>query len=452
MSHNKNKVIWHEGLFLKPQHFQIQDEYFETLIYQLCSVIQTNFYGFSQLEIDEEKLKIGKISIKNATGIFPEGTYFNFPAADLIPVDLEISEDMYEQEIFLALGYHGEINIGGEDPQDLNTIRKYQEQVIVVRDRFPMKKDQTVNEVEINIAKIKTMLTPTKLNNNNLTYLGVCKIKKINFNKEITLCEKYIPPCIDFRVSKALKNFIDDLIVIFQKTKSKIQNQLKKVNINEDSNIFYLWILKLIDKGFRYLNLNRENLVHPRNIFDFLYQLKNELEIFIFKGKTNENLIFYRHEKLHTLFSPLFLELKNVCEKINFNSAISFSFEKSTLGIWESKKIDHISLNEFEFILAIQADWSDEQSISKFLTHCKIASIYDIQNLVKHSLPGIELYHLPTIPKKILSESKTFYFSINKNNALWTSFIDSKELAMHISGQMIIQSVKLLLIKDGLDA
>ena len=71
-----NKVVWSEGMFLFPQHFQQQDRYFEFLIKKTLK-LSKYCWGLEKLEIDQELLALGKISLKSCYGIFQDGTFIN---------------------------------------------------------------------------------------------------------------------------------------------------------------------------------------------------------------------------------------------------------------------------------------------------------------------------------------------------------------------------------------
>ena len=66
----KNKVVWSEGLFLRPQHFQQHDRYVESLVEGRAGPLQNHSWGFTSLTIDRDQLGIGKFAIATASGIF----------------------------------------------------------------------------------------------------------------------------------------------------------------------------------------------------------------------------------------------------------------------------------------------------------------------------------------------------------------------------------------------
>ena len=51
-----NKIVWSEGLFLRPQHFQQQDRYHEQYVEQRAGRLRSYPWGFTELKIDHRML------------------------------------------------------------------------------------------------------------------------------------------------------------------------------------------------------------------------------------------------------------------------------------------------------------------------------------------------------------------------------------------------------------
>jgi type VI secretion system protein ImpJ len=98
-----NRVIWSEGLFLQPQHFQQQDRYFEQYVETRVRSLVSYAWGFSEIEIERDFLKIGKIGFRRLVGVFPDGTPFRMPDDDPLPAPLDIGPDARDQRLFLAV-------------------------------------------------------------------------------------------------------------------------------------------------------------------------------------------------------------------------------------------------------------------------------------------------------------------------------------------------------------
>ena len=71
-----NRVIWSEGLFLQPQHFQQQERYFERYVETRCQPLTPNSWGFTEVEFERDLLTIGKFALRRVAGVFPDGTPF----------------------------------------------------------------------------------------------------------------------------------------------------------------------------------------------------------------------------------------------------------------------------------------------------------------------------------------------------------------------------------------
>src|SRR5215204_5427373 len=98
-----NKVIWSEGLFLQPQHFQQQDRYFERYVENRSHALVPHSWGFTEIEFERDFLKIGKIGLRRLAGVFPDGTPFRMPDDDPLPEPLEIGNGVRDQRLHLAV-------------------------------------------------------------------------------------------------------------------------------------------------------------------------------------------------------------------------------------------------------------------------------------------------------------------------------------------------------------
>ncbi|MGH8186384.1 MAG: type VI secretion system baseplate subunit TssK, partial [Steroidobacteraceae bacterium] len=98
-----NKVVWSEGLFLQPQHFQQQDRYFERYVETRCQALVSHSWGFTELEVERDFLSIGKFGLRSASGVFPDGTPFRMPDDDPLPPPIDIDPLVRDQIMHLAV-------------------------------------------------------------------------------------------------------------------------------------------------------------------------------------------------------------------------------------------------------------------------------------------------------------------------------------------------------------
>ena len=61
------RVVWAKGMFLTPQHFQIQDNYFEDLLHYRFGASLFGNWGVTQIEVDESSLLNGVFRLRKCS-------------------------------------------------------------------------------------------------------------------------------------------------------------------------------------------------------------------------------------------------------------------------------------------------------------------------------------------------------------------------------------------------
>src|SRR5437868_10344215 len=98
-----DKVVWTEGLFLCPQHFQQQERYLEQFAHRRAASSGEFFWGFHRLELDTDALCLGRLALKSAAGILRDGTPFDAPGCDRLPEPLVVEGGQGGRLIYLAV-------------------------------------------------------------------------------------------------------------------------------------------------------------------------------------------------------------------------------------------------------------------------------------------------------------------------------------------------------------
>lgn len=105
MATTRNKVMWQEGMLMRPHHFQQQQRYNDYLDNQRFRAMNDLSWGFTELTLNNELLAQGKIMIDSASGTLPDGTVFSIPDQDALPDPLHPQNfpDERSRNIYLAL-------------------------------------------------------------------------------------------------------------------------------------------------------------------------------------------------------------------------------------------------------------------------------------------------------------------------------------------------------------
>lgn len=70
------KVVWTEGMFLRPHHFQQSESYLLSQVRYWGTAQRPYMWGLLHIEFDEAMLRHGIIALNSASGILPDGTPF----------------------------------------------------------------------------------------------------------------------------------------------------------------------------------------------------------------------------------------------------------------------------------------------------------------------------------------------------------------------------------------
>ena len=104
------KVVWSEGIFITPQHFQQFERYLESGLRQLAVSQEGHFWGFSSLVLNSDGLKRGVIGINEAEGVFPDGSVFLFSQKQLENLSLKVPANIKDTKICLAVTLPSSVN------------------------------------------------------------------------------------------------------------------------------------------------------------------------------------------------------------------------------------------------------------------------------------------------------------------------------------------------------
>src|SRR5271157_4538253 len=91
-SRRLNKLVWSEGMYLAPHHFQTQSRFFEDSIQFVSDCFWQFNYGFVALEIDDSQLRNGAFVLRNLSGVMRDGLVFHLSEPDMLPPALPIAD------------------------------------------------------------------------------------------------------------------------------------------------------------------------------------------------------------------------------------------------------------------------------------------------------------------------------------------------------------------------
>ena len=270
-----NKVIWTEGMFLQPLHFQQLDRNIQNWVESRCEGLHSYSWGITHLEIDQQLLSLGKIAIKVCRGVFPDGTPFSIPDQHIAPDPLDIATNTKDQLIYLALPIRRDFGKEITWNNEADESSRYRMQEIDVKDIHSQSEQ---GSAVIQTGELWMRLRPSSKNQDAYVTIPLVQIAEQKIDKQVVLDHQFIPPCLYSSASEQLVNYIEELSGILQHRSESLAKRLGTAGAGGVSEIVDFLLLQIVN---RYLPLFNHFLVlqhlHPERLFSVMIQIAGEL-------------------------------------------------------------------------------------------------------------------------------------------------------------------------------
>ncbi len=428
-----SKVLWTEGLFLQPHHFQQADRYTEALVSGLAGRIRPYAWGVSSLDIDNEVLKVGQFALKACAGLTQDGTVFRVPMAEDHPPALEVPETIKDCVVYLTVPQRrqgaAEVDLSGAE---LSASRLRPGEIEVTDSMGQQKKP-----VMLGVGKMRLQFALEVDDLADRLAIPVARIIEVRPDKEIVLDQAFIPSCLDVRAAQPLDGFVRELEGLLSHRMQALAGRLSEgggtKGVAEVSDFLLLTVINRLLPQVRHM-ASIENL-HPENLFRVCVGLAGELSVFMTSEKVSPDFPPYKHDDLTSSFTPVIRILRQYLSSVLEQTAIPIALEERKYGISVGVIADRKLLGNAGFVLAVDADIPAEDVRRHFSGQAKIGPVEEIRQLVNSALPGITLRPLPVAPRQIPYHAGVVYFELDADSPYWGKMTTSGGIAVHVSGQ-----------------
>ncbi|MDH5446475.1 MAG: type VI secretion system baseplate subunit TssK [Gammaproteobacteria bacterium] len=426
-----SKVVWTEGMFLNPQHFQQQERYFERYVEGKVSAHGAYGWGFQDIELDKELLKLGKISLIRAKGVFPDGTPFSFPEQDEAPPVIDIPTNTHNTIVYLAVPVRRPGAVDVLLDEESQGLARYYSSEQSIRDVTLEGSDN----IEINIGKLRLRLLLQSDDLSGYACIGVARISESRDDKNVILDDEYIPTCLDVSKIQKLSGFLLELAGLLHHRGESIAGRLADTQRGGSAEIADYMMLQLINRLEPLANhlANLQGL-HPLNLFSEAVQMVGELSTFATKTKRPPAFPPYLHDDLQSTFIPVINSLRQNLSMVYEQTATSLALVEKKYGIRVAQIPDRSMIGTSSFILAARADVPADTLRSHLPGQLKIGPVERIRQLVNAAMPGIPIKPLPVAPRQIPYHSGFTYFELDSGSDFWKELKSSGGFALHVGG------------------
>lgn len=416
---------------MRPHHFQQLERHLEhrSGIHTECAA--GLYWGFKSLQLDLDALALGKLALKQATGVFPDGTPFSFDDPTDAPAALNIPAGTHHRKVLLAIPRRRR---GGQDVSfdgDDDKLARYYAKEHEVADSSAVALGPAV--LQLGQLRLRLMLEDDV--DGEWLALGVAVVLERRGDNRLILDQSYIPPTLAAGLNTVLRAYVHELYGLLEARSELLVQRLAEPGRGGVSEVSEFLLLKTINRYRGALWHARQlETLHPERLFHDLLMLAGDLSTFSAEGRRLVSFPEYRHDDLVSSFEPLMLLLRRALSAMLEDKAIQIPLEDKGQGV----RVAHISdldmVRTAGLVLAVHAQMPSELTRARLPAQAKLGPIERIRDLVHLQLPGISLRPLPNVPKPLPYHAGYIYFELEKNGEMWKQFERTGGLALHLAG------------------
>ena len=301
MATTRNKVMWQEGMLMRPHHFQQQQRYNDYLDNQRFRAMNDLSWGFTELTLNNELLAQGKIMIDSASGTLPDGTVFSIPDQDALPDPLHPQNfpDERSRNIYLALPVASDVR---NEISDGRRIGRYRLNYADVRDLHSEEGDART----LTLGQLTPRIMSGAEDMSAYITLPLCRISDRHADGSLTLDDDFIPSCQNIQVSKKLRVYLKEVQGAIGGRASDLANRIGSPAQSGIADVAEFMMLQLLNRNqTRFTHRARRSQLHPEEFYLDLAGLLGELMTFTEPSRLPCPLDVYDHHDLTKTFKTL---------------------------------------------------------------------------------------------------------------------------------------------------
>ncbi len=430
---SRSKVVWSEGMYLRPQHFQQFERYIESYVQQRCRGLQGAFWGFVSVEIDHDALALGKVSLSMAQGVFPDGTPFLLTGPDELPAPLDIPPEAKDQVVLLALPLK---RPGGEDTifeERVDSLARYSVLTREIADSNAV----ALGPARVQIAHARLRLVLASDLGSEWQGIGLLRVVERRGDNHLVLDKHYIPPMLIASQHPVLANYISELHGLLEQRGDALAQRLSRPGRGGVAEVADFLLLALINRALADTSHARDfGSMHPEQLFQDWLRVAFDLCTYTSNERRPVVRPVYRHDDLQHSFSPLMAELRRALSTALEQNAVAIELQERAHRVWIARIPSPELIHSAGFVLAVHADLPAETMRTRYPAQVKIGPAERLADLVNLHLPGIALRMLPVAPRQIPYHAGYHYFELDTRGELWKQLDKSSGLALHVAGDL----------------
>jgi type VI secretion system protein ImpJ len=438
-----SKVLWGEGLFLRPQHFQRQDAYHEWRLADSMHALHPFAWGLRRLRVDADALSSGVLRLHELQIILPDGEMFSAPQEDDLPepvslasVPAGVSEITFHAALaplrshasnFSATAAPGAVN--GTGPAANQGSVRYTQHNSEAPDWFT-----GAAQAELALLRRSLRLLPEGEPRDHLVSVPLLRVRRSGTGA-FELDGRFVPPALSIGAVPALGLMLRRLLDTLQAKVDALygfhREPSKHVIEFRSGDVASFWLLHTASSAYAGLShFHHHPGLHPERLYQRLLELAGALMTFS-KRYALANLPAYSHEAPERAFTELDLMLRELLETVISTRYFAIALEQVKPSFFNGRIESQKITAGTTLILAVQAAMPASEVIDIIPVRLKVGAPDDVDKLVLSAMAGVRLTHLPQVPAAIPVRPGAYYFQLDARGPLYERMLQAQTLTLY---------------------
>ncbi|MES2265091.1 MAG: type VI secretion system baseplate subunit TssK [Pseudomonadota bacterium] len=428
-----SKILWGEGLFLRPQHFQQQDRYHEHRLHESVKALHPYAWGVSHLEIDREALANNALRILELSLRFQDGELYDAPGDDELPETIDLSQLLQSQQsvtFYAALPafkpFGGNFGMPGQSGNGLRFVQSNRD----TPDLFTQSA-----QAQLSYLKKAVRLVSEFEPRNSYTHFPLLRLHRAA-GGGFEIDPAFMPPSLTIRSAPVLFLQLRRLIDALQAKVAALQGHHREPSRHviefRSGDMSSFWLLHTASSAFASLTHYFHNpALHPERLYEQMLSLAGALMTFS-KSWTLGDLPAYQHADPGPSFARLNQIIRELLDTVISSKYFAIALDEIKTcyhhGMLDSGKIDDKTV----FYLAVSADLPAAELVDVVPLRFKIGAPDDVEKFVLSAMPGVRLQHAPQVPASIPVRPDACYFAIEGKGQMYERMLQAQSISIYV--------------------
>jgi type VI secretion system protein ImpJ len=439
-------LYWHQGLFLQPQHFQLQDLYTRSLIEPLHKKLTPHFWGVGSMAVKSAALGSRSIGLTSGAFLFQDMTYAVIP--DNAVIQSRSFERAWEDggkpfKVYLGLKKFSPSGGNVTVVQDMIGVGAVTTRFVATEDAEDVK-DLHGSGPNAQIRHLRLVLKffweSEKDQLGDYELIPLAKLERQG--DAIVLSDQFIPPCLNLAAVPALERLIKEVRDQISARGRQLEAYKRDRGIHTaefgSRDMVFLLALRSLNRYVSMLvHLTEAGQVHPWTAYGILRQLIGEMTTFSERisvtGTMDDGTVLvpaYRHQDLWHCFSSAQSLVTQLLDEIT--AGPEYMMPLLFDGTYYATELPPaIFEGRNRFYLALETESDPQALLASVEQIAKFSSREYLPILIARSLPGIKLTYLQTPPQELPRRANTLYFQIDHHGDPWAQVQNGNNLALY---------------------